>query len=176
MDPVSSSLRNLNALVFMGVCGCGKSTIGKAFSIRRGLTFIDADDHHPPANIEKMSRGEPLDDRDREPWYENLNRALKDHAARGEKVALACSALRKIYRDWLQQDGLVLQFVLLEGSHEILSERLKKRKDHFMPPTLLASQLETLEKPADAIVVDIRQNVESMLTNIDFQLMQRSSD
>lgn len=174
MDSISKALDALDALVFMGACGCGKSTIAEAFAQRHGLVFLDADDYHPASNIEKMSKGMPLDDDDRRPWYGILNKLIVERSRKGEKVALACSALKQVYREWLAQGGVKIRYVLLDGDYDTLKDRMDKRTDHFMPPSLIASQLETLEKPGDAIAVDIRQSVESILTNIDFGLLEQT--
>ena len=129
--------------VVMGVSGCGKSHIGAAFAKAIGATFIDGDDLHPPANIAKMSRGEPLNDTDRAPWLTEVGRTL------GVDTVIACSALKRSYRDQIRSvAGGPVTFLLLRGKRETLLDRMSNRPGHFMPPSLLDSQLATLEFPA----------------------------
>jgi gluconokinase len=138
-------------VVLMGVSGSGKTTIGTALAERTGAVFADSDDYHPPANKQKMAAGHPLDDADRQPWLETLNRLMLGWYQSGASGILACSALKAKYRDTLSSgmpEGTV-HFVLLDGSPELIGERLAARKHEFMNPNLLASQLKTLEKPAD---------------------------
>lgn len=134
-------------LVFMGVSGCGKSTVAELYARRTGATLIEADAFHPPANIAKMSSGTPLTDADRAGWLAAMAARLAEGKARGEAMVLTCSALRKAYRDRLRQGDAGLFFVFLDGSQELLQARLDARKGHFMPPGLLGSQLATLERP-----------------------------
>lgn len=129
----------------MGVSGCGKSKIGKGFARVIGARFFDGDDLHPAENIAKMSRGEALTDADRAPW---LDRVGKQLAQASEPTVIACSALRRIYRDRiLENAGRPVTFLYLEGTRAVLSERMKHRDGHFMPVALLDSQLATLEPP-----------------------------
>ncbi len=142
-------------VVLMGVSGSGKTTIGTLLAQRAGVIFADADDYHPPANKEKMAAGHPLDDADRQPWLESLNRLMRGWVEAGEGGVLACSALKESYRQTLaaeMPEGTV-QFVLLDGSPTMIAERLAARHHEFMTPKLLDSQLKTLEKPADAYCV-----------------------
>lgn len=150
----------------MGVSGSGKSTIGQALSQQTGIPFYDADDYHPAANVEKMASGQPLNDDDRQPWLERLARLLQE-AETTEGAILACSALKLAYRQTLMT-GLSqsAKLVFLKGSPELISARMQARKGHFMPPELLASQFDTLETPADALVVDIEQSVEAVVASI----------
>ena len=143
-------------VVLMGVSGCGKTTVGRALAEELGWTFVDADDLHPEANVTKMASGMPLTDEDRWPWYERIVLELRRLTSRGERVVLACSALKQAYRDRLARAG-DLRVVYLKGDAATIEPRLAGRKGHFMPASLLASQLATLEEPADAIVVDIAQ-------------------
>ena len=138
----------------MGVSGVGKSAIGSALAQRLGWTFVDADDEHPPANRDKMTRGLPLDDADRAPWLERLRRHVVRHLARGESLVLACSALKAAYRDTLAAGDERVLFVHLTAPRDLLVRRLSFRSGHWFPPGLLDSQLATLEVPDDAIVVD----------------------
>ncbi len=134
-------------LVFMGVSGCGKSTVAEMYAQRTGATLIEADVFHPPANIAKMSSGIPLTDEDRAGWLAAMADRLVEGKARCEAMVVTCSALKKAYRDRLRQGDPYLFFVFLDGSQELLQARLDARKGHFMPPGLLGSQLATLERP-----------------------------
>jgi gluconokinase len=134
-------------LVFMGVCGCGKSTVAAMYAARTGGTLIEADGFHPPANIAKMSAGTPLNDEDRAGWLTAMAARLAEGKARGEVMVMTCSALKKAYRDRLREGDPDLFFIFLDGSQELLQSRLDARKGHFMPPGLLGSQLATLERP-----------------------------
>ena len=134
-------------LVFMGVSGCGKSTIAEMYGQRTGATLIEADGFHPPENIAKMSAGMPLTDADRVGWLAAMVARLAEGKAKGEAMVVTCSALKKVYRDRLREGDPDLFFVYLDGSQELLQARLDARKGHFMPPGLLGSQLATLERP-----------------------------
>ena len=144
------------AVVVMGVAGSGKSTVGAALAYRLGWDFVDADDHHPAANVDKMRRGEPLDDRDRSPWLDALRTVIDDHARRGAALVLACSALRRSYRDRLGVDGDRVRLVHLDVGRPELERRLRERAGHFMAVDMLGSQLATLEVPDadEALVLD----------------------
>lgn len=140
-------------VVLMGVSGAGKTTIGVRLAERTGATFADADDYHPKANKEKMAAGHPLNDEDRQPWLETLNGLLRGWYASGSSGVLACSALKAKYRETLaagMPEGVV-KFVMLDGSKELIAERLAARQHEYMNPKLLDSQLATLEVPADAL-------------------------
>lgn len=141
--------------VVMGVSGCGKSEVARLLAARTRGLFIDGDDFHPPENKAKMSAGIPLTDEDRWGWLDVLNRELRSRSGDGRPVFLACSALRQVYRDRLSAGLPALGFIYLKGSRELIGERMRNRKNHFMSPTLLDSQFATLEEPAGAIVVDI---------------------
>jgi gluconokinase len=138
-------------VVLMGVSGSGKTMIGTLLSERTGAVFADADDYHPAANKLKMAAGNSLDDDDRQPWLETLNRLMQGWFHEGKSGVLACSALKAKYRDTLSAgmpEGTV-HFVLLDGSPELIASRLATRKHEYMNPNLLASQLKTLEPPAE---------------------------
>ena len=142
-------------VVLMGVCGCGKTTIGRALSEELGWRFLDADDFHPEANVAKMRAGIPLADGDRWPWLDRLVAEMAAINARGAHAVLACSALKQAYRDRLARAGDV-RFVWLKGDRATIAPRLAVRAGHYMPASLLASQLATLEEPTNATIVDIR--------------------
>ena len=143
------------AVVVMGVSGCGKSSVGQALAPRLQARFVDADDFHPPANVAKMRAGVPLDDADRAPWLARLNAVLRHAVARREPVVLACSALRQRHRDALADRLPSVRFVHLSGRFETIAARLEARRHRYMPASLLRSQFDTLEPPADAITVDL---------------------
>jgi gluconokinase len=135
----------------MGVSGSGKTTIGTALAERAGAVFADADDYHPAANKAKMAAGQPLNDEDRQPWLETLNRLMVGWFKAGESGVLACSALKAKYRETLSagMPAGAVHFVLLEGSKELIAERLAARHHEYMNPALLDSQFATLERPAE---------------------------
>ncbi|MCB1834795.1 MAG: gluconokinase [Geminicoccaceae bacterium] len=144
-------------IVVMGVTSSGKSSIGRALADRLGAAFFEGDDFHPRANVEKMSRGQPLDDADRAPWLDAIATEIERQARTGRSAIFTCSALRRIYRDRLRRGSGYLRFVFLDGERELIAGRMAARRDHFMPPTLLPSQLATLERPdgeADVLQVD----------------------
>ena len=135
-------------VVVMGVCGCGKTTVGKLVAARIGGTFAEGDSFHPKSNVEKMSRGEPLDDADRMPWLNKIADSIDGWLADGETVVVACSALKKSYRQIIIGARDDVRLVFLRGSPELLAARMAARKHHYMPASLLPSQLATLEPPA----------------------------
>jgi gluconokinase len=135
------------AVVVMGVSGCGKSTVGRTLASRLGATFLDADDFHPPANVERMRAGIALTDAERAPWLGALAARLSQAQTAGEPVVLACSALKRGYRDALRRGAPHLHLVHLTGSPALLAARIGARTDHYMPAKLLPSQLATLEAP-----------------------------
>ena len=141
-------------VLVMGVCGCGKTTVGRLVAERMGVVFYDADDFHPPVNVDKMSAGIPLTDDDRLPWLQAMARLMPAWEEEGGAV-LGCSALKEAYRRALFEEGVSYRIVYLKGTRELIRERMTARTDHFMPPELVDSQFATLEEPADAIVADI---------------------
>jgi carbohydrate kinase (thermoresistant glucokinase family) len=155
---------DVRRIVVMGVSGAGKSTVGEALAHRLGTPFVDADDLHPPANVEKMRSGTPLVDADRMPWLDLVGAALAEAPAPG--VVVACSALRRAYRDRLRAVAPDAVFVALEGDPELLAERMGARAGHFMPATLLASQLALYEAPAAderAVRVDVAAELDEIV-------------
>jgi gluconokinase len=138
--------------VFMGVAGSGKTTVGKLFAEKAGARFYEGDDFHPLENVAKMRAGIPLTDADREAWIKTLRQIVVDALAKEEFSVLTCSALKAKYRDTLAAGDPRVKFVHLTGPTHLIGERLKSRRGHFMPPTLLASQLAILEPPTDALV------------------------
>jgi gluconokinase len=141
-------------VIVMGVVGSGKTTVGRLLAQQLGWEFADADDFHPPANIEKIRHGIPLGDEDREPWLDRLRQAILGWIARGRNVVLACSALKRVYRKKLDAAPEV-RFVYLKGSATLIAERLRSRHGHFADEQILASQLTDLEEPEGALTVDI---------------------
>ncbi|MTE18339.1 gluconokinase [Streptomyces sp. TRM43335] len=127
----------------MGVSGSGKTTVGTALAESLGVPYADADDFHPPSNVEKMTSGVPLTDEDRRPWLDAIAAWLRERGGRGGVVT--CSALKRRYRDRLREAAPELFFVHLNGSAELIASRMSARKGHFMPPELLKSQIDTLE-------------------------------
>ncbi|MBP2550891.1 gluconokinase [Neorhizobium galegae] len=158
-------------LVLMGVAGSGKSSVGEALARKIGARYFDGDDLHPKANIEKMSRGEALNDDDRWPWLTLVGEAL---AKTDGRLIIGCSALKRIYRDHIRAkaEGPVI-FVHLSGSRAVISARMGARTGHFMPTTLLDSQFAALEPPAadeHAITVDIDQSLDGVVAQIAARL------
>jgi gluconokinase len=141
-------------VVLMGVAGSGKTTVGRMLADRLAWEFVDGDDFHSPANKQKMSRGIPLTDADREPWLEALRSVVLDWLQRGSDGVLACSALKRSYREQLRA-GEDVRFIYLEGDSGFLEQRLRGRAGHFAGPALLASQLERLEEPGKAEALTI---------------------
>lgn len=143
-------------VVLMGVSGSGKSTVGKLLAEQLGWNFVEGDEFHPAANVEKMRGGAPLTDEDRRPWLAALRDRINAAVESNENVVLACSALKHAYQDYLERDepGQV-HYVYLHGSEELLRQRLAARTGHFMNPNLLHSQFEALEPPDHAVRVEV---------------------
>jgi gluconokinase len=160
----------------MGVSGSGKSTVGAALAQRLRVPFADADDFHPPANIAKMTAGQALDDHDRQPWLEAVGEWLAAHPDGG---VMSCSALKRSYRDQLRHHAHEVEFVLLEGSREVIARRQASRPGHFMPPSLVTSQLATLEplEPDErGVVIDVDQSVDAIVQGYVDQVSRRAEE
>lgn len=149
----------------MGVAGSGKTTIGEMLAARLESTFVDGDTFHPPANVEKMADGIPLTDADREPWLAAIHARITESLARGERLVIACSALKQKYRDTLARD-VEVSWVYLKGSQDLIFARLQARSHHFMKAGMLASQFADLEEPTDAVVVDISSPPDAIVQQI----------
>ena len=154
----------------MGVSGCGKTTVGRALAERLHATFIDADDFHPAANVEKMRAGTPLNDEDRAPWLATLNRELRERSLGGERVVLACSALKLRYREAITAQIVHVDWIFLNGSFEMIAQRVRARANHYMPESLLRSQFEVLERPDSVICISVglttAEQVEAALSSL----------
>jgi len=162
-------------VVLMGVSGSGKTTIGTLLAERAETVFADADDYHPAANKQKMASGQALNDEDRQPWLETLNKLMRGWFDSGKGGVLACSALKEKYRATLASgmpEGAV-HFVLLDGAKDLIASRLAARKHEYMNPKLLDSQLATLEKPADALTVVNDKPPEAIVDEILQQVKDR---
>ena len=129
--------------VLMGVSGCGKTSVGEALAELAGVSFIDGDNLHPETNIKKMASGQPLDDADRKPWLADVGRTLGAHEG---GIAVGCSALKRIYRDWIRAEAGEVHFLHLDAPRDVLAERVADRPGHFMPASLLDSQFAALER------------------------------
>ncbi len=148
--------------ILFGVSGSGKTSIGRALSVLTGSTFLDADDYHSPANIAKMSRGEALNEADRQPWLNMLSELIDSQIELEQQTILACSALKKSHRVQLtRSNSSSVNFVYLKVAPELLELRLKQRQGHFMSPKLLLSQLEILEEPTptEATIVLVQTEI-----------------
>jgi carbohydrate kinase (thermoresistant glucokinase family) len=168
-DPVATrawELRDPLVVLIMGVAGSGKTTIGLKLAAALGWSFRDADDFHPPANVAKMSAGLPLTDADRAPWLAAIRAHIDACLARGESAVVTCSALKEEYRRTLISDPAKVKLVHLSGNFQLILERLNQRKDHFMKPAMLESQFATLEPPQGALVVDIAEEPDAIVTKI----------
>jgi gluconokinase len=161
-------------IVVMGVSGSGKTTVGQLLADALGAEFAEGDAYHPPANIEKMRRGIPLEDADRWPWLQTLAAQIERWLAAGTTVVLACSALKQRYRDVLAKGRPGVRFVHLQGDKALMRHRLDRRRGHYMPTTLLDSQFTALEPPGNAITVDVAGTPEAIVAQI-VQLLGRSS-
>ncbi|CAG2143724.1 Thermoresistant gluconokinase [Cupriavidus yeoncheonensis] len=152
--------------ILMGVSGSGKSTVGEMLAQRLGCAFHDADEFHSAANKAKMHAGIPLTDEDRWPWLAAMRAAIDAARAEGRTHVFTCSALRQVYRDRLTPPDGGVTFVYMKGDASVIGSRLSARTDHFFNPALLQSQLDTLEEPQGALVLDIRQTPQALVQAI----------
>jgi gluconokinase len=153
-------------VIIMGVSGSGKSTVGRQLAEVLSWEFRDGDGFHPEANVTKMRSGTPLNDDDRRPWLLAIQDFMRQCHADGQSAVVACSALKAAYRDLLLRDEPWVRFVHLQGNRELIACRMAARSDHFMPATLLDSQLATLESPTDALILDIAFSPEQLVAQI----------
>ncbi|HDM8237828.1 gluconokinase [Vibrio campbellii] len=157
-----------SSVVVMGVCASGKTTIGEHLAKKLGRKFIDGDDLHPRANIQKMASGQPLNDDDRKPWLERIRDAAYSLESKNEHGIIVCSALKKIYRDQIREGNENVTFLFLDGSKDLILERMRARQGHFMKENMVNSQFETLERPEDeprTIFVSIDATIEDVVSN-----------
>lgn len=156
------------SVVLMGVSGCGKSSVGAAIARELGAKFIDGDDLHPRANIQKMAGGHPLNDDDRAPWLERLNDAAYSLSHKNEVGIIVCSSLKRRYRDRLRQDNPEMVFLYMKGTFDVIMARLKARAGHYMPTELLQSQFDALEEPGtdepDVMSIDINGSFDEVVS------------
>ncbi len=170
-DPPVQPASAWDPVYVMGVSGCGKTVVGRELARRLGGTFIDGDDLHPAANKRKMGAGLPLDDDDRVPWFAAIQRAVAGEGKR--PVVVACSALKRAYRDTLRAGRARAVFVFLNGDYDLIMARIQKRDHEYMPPKLLRSQFDTLEVPTPderVVEVDIGPSVAEIVENLLFRL------
>jgi gluconokinase len=165
-------------VIVFGVSGAGKTTIGKLLAGQLGWRFLEADDFHSRANIEKMQRGIPLTDEDRWPWLEKLRELIKRCVESGENAVLACSALKRAYRERLRV-GTEVKFVFLRGDNALIEKQLRQRRGHFMNPALLRRQFEDLEEPKpdeDALTVKLGRTPHELLEEVKTKLHLSNKD
>jgi gluconokinase len=163
-------------VILMGVSGVGKTAVGQRLAEVLGWRFRDADDFHSAQSIAKMAAGVALTDEERWPWLERLRELIRSALESGEDVVLACSALRRVYRERLTVDPARERWVALWAPREVIAARLAQRKGHYMPATLLDSQLATLEAADDALKVDVSADLDAIVAHIVRELgLQRSS-
>lgn len=163
----------------MGVSGSGKSTIADALAKKLSWIYEDGDRLHPPSNVAKMSAGYPLTDEDRWPWLQAIADEIERVCKAGQHVVIACSALKRVYRQVLVHGRTDVRIVFLDGTKDLIANRLAKRKGHFMPPGLLDSQFKTLEPPdvdENPVIVSIDASVDAIVDDIIRQLQLGSSD
>ena len=165
--------------VLMGVSGSGKTTVARGVAQREGWRLVEGDSFHPPENVAKMHAGTPLTDADRWPWLNAIAREIDTLRARGESAVIACSALKRSYRDILIGSRKDVVLVYLQGSKQLIAGRLAARKGHFMPPALLDSQFATLEEPRDdehPVVVSIASPPDAITDAVVRQLKERTHE
>ena len=175
--PSARAAPALPRLVVMGVSGSGKSTVGRVLAHRLGVEFVEGDDLHPPRNVALMASGTPLTDDDRRGWLSSLAQRLRDAHERGRGLVVSCSALKRSYRDQLRAGSPDVRFVHLSGTPELLADRVRARSGHYMPASLLRSQLDTLEPPTPdeaAICIDIAGTADGLASQVLDQLAAMS--
>jgi gluconokinase len=160
---MTNQIKNIRFFIVMGVSGSGKTSVGKSLAEHLGWDFYDADDFHPSANVEKMSKGIPLDDSDRIPWLAALHDLISSSLINNRPGVLACSALKEHYRQRVLEGNAGVQLIYHKGSYELIWSRMSLRKDHYMKADMLKSQFEALEEPSDAWTVDISLPVEEIV-------------
>ncbi|MPY26544.1 gluconokinase [Shewanella psychropiezotolerans] len=163
------------SIIVMGVCGCGKSTVGSQLAEMIGAKFIDGDDLHPKANIIKMAKGKPLNDQDRGPWLERIRDAAYSIETKNETGIIVCSALKKSYRDLIRDGNKNVYFVHLYGDMALILDRMRQRKGHFMKESMVKSQFNTLEDPqleSKVMVVNIDGSQEEVISRSMIALKQ----
>lgn len=153
-------------IIFMGVSGCGKTTIGNKTAAIFGVPFYEGDDYHTEENVEKMSQGVPLTDEDRDGWLDTLSKLISEKLDAGESGVLSCSALKKKYREKLRVDPERVCFIYLKGSYDLIWSRMQVRTGHYMPADLLKSQFDDLEEPENGFIVDIDQPPNDVLDDV----------
>lgn len=159
-------------VLLMGPAGSGKTTVGKLLAAKLSWDFVDGDDFHSPANIAKMARGAGLSDEDRLPWLQSIHDAMLQWLGQGQNVVLACSALKRSYRELLgvHSNAKDIKLIYLKGTFDLLRERLHSRKGHYANEQLLSSQLSDLEEPADALTIDAARSPEEITSEIEERL------
>lgn len=157
-------------VVMMGVSGSGKTAVGRLLARRLDWTYYEGDDFHSAANIEKMSKGIALTDADRSPWLASIRKVIDECCARGSDAVIACSALRGKYRRRLADGEPEIRFVYLKGDPVIIRERMNSRDRHYMKTGMLDSQFASLEEPEDAIVMDVSNSLEDIVSQIETEL------
>lgn len=180
LDLCRVSSRSVEAMrvvvIVMGVSGVGKTQVGERLATALGWRFRDADDFHSPESIAKMAAGIPLTDEDRWPWLERLRELVQRALESGEELVLACSALKRSYRERLRVEPARQRWVYLRAPRELIARRLSERRGHYMSPALLDSQLATLEAPEDALTVDASGDLDTVVATVLQGLgLQRSS-
>ncbi|OEE59965.1 gluconokinase [Enterovibrio norvegicus] len=166
-----------SSVIVMGVCASGKTTIGELLAKRLDRKFIDGDDLHPRANIQKMSSGEPLNDDDRKPWLERIRDAAYSLESKNEHGVIVCSALKKKYRDQIREGNSNVTFLFLDGDFELIMARMRTRKGHFMKENMVKSQFETLDRPDNepqTIVVSINCDIQSVVEHAAQAVLERN--
>ena len=164
------------ALVLMGVSGCGKTSVGERLSKVLGWPFFDGDNFHPRENVAKMAQGNPLNDDDRKPWLANLNDLIGAHFRDGKSLILACSALKQSYRDQLSEGNPGTVIIYLKGDFDLIFERMAARQGHYMKAAMLRSQFEALEEPTEAVAIDINQNLDEIVQTLSGQFQPRGDE